>query len=77
MAALRFAFDQLQIERIEADIDVDNRGCIRLAETVGMQYEGRLRHNWKTTLGWRDSVIYSLLAAEYAPLKARWQQRFG
>ncbi|KAH0283479.1 N-acetyltransferase GCN5 [Aureobasidium namibiae CBS 147.97] len=48
--------------RVFADVDPDNRGSIKLLETSGFKLEGRLRAEWETHIGIRDSLIYGLLA---------------
>jgi RimJ/RimL family protein N-acetyltransferase len=69
--ALAIAIDQMFEEkgarRIFADIDPDNGACIRTFEALGFRYEGRLRGNWETHIGVRDSVIYALLRDEPRP----------
>jgi RimJ/RimL family protein N-acetyltransferase len=56
-----YAFDQLGLHRISADIDPDNSASISLFLRAGFQREGLLRGNWKTHLGIRDSVIMGKL----------------
>jgi RimJ/RimL family protein N-acetyltransferase len=50
--------------RVFADIDPDNRACIRTFEALGFRYEGCLKGNWETHIGVRDSLIYALLHDE-------------
>jgi ribosomal-protein-alanine N-acetyltransferase len=50
--------------RVFADVDPDNRASIKLLEMLGFQLEGRLRAEWETHIGIRDSLIYGLLAEE-------------
>ena len=57
-------FERRGARRIFADVDVDNGPSLRLFERLGFQYEGRLRGNWMTHLGERDSAIYGLLASD-------------
>ena len=47
--------------RIFADTDPDNIGSIRLLERLGFLFEGRLRAEWETHIGVRDTLIYGLL----------------
>ncbi len=54
-----YGFAELNLHRIVADIDPDNMPSIRLFEACGFANEGRLKHNWRTHLGLRDSVIYA------------------
>lgn len=51
--------------RVFADVDPDNRGSIKLLETLGFKLEGRLRAEWETHIGIRDSLIYGILAHEW------------
>ena len=66
--AVAAVVDQLFAEgqrRVFADCDPDNRGSIALLERLGFQFEGRLREEWRTHIGTRDSLIYGLLASEW------------
>jgi RimJ/RimL family protein N-acetyltransferase len=47
--------------RIFADVDPDNRASVALLERLGFRLEGRLRGEWQTHIGVRDSLIYGLL----------------
>nr|WP_277998630.1 GNAT family protein [Sphingomonas liriopis] len=51
--------------RVFADTDPDNAGSIRLLERLGFTLEGRLRAEWHTHIGVRDSLIYGLLREEW------------
>ena len=51
--------------RLFADVDPDNAGSIRLLERLGFTLEGRLRGEWVTHIGTRDSLIFGLLAKEW------------
>ncbi|MDP3782205.1 MAG: GNAT family protein, partial [Sphingopyxis sp.] len=42
-----------------------NCGSIALLERLGFQYEGRLRGEWETHIGVRDSLIFGLLRDEW------------
>lgn len=63
-AVLRFAVAEMGLHRVEADVDPDNAGSIRLLERLGFVYEGRLRERWFTFGTWKDSLFYGLLAAD-------------
>jgi [ribosomal protein S5]-alanine N-acetyltransferase len=56
-----YAFGELGMHRLMADIDPDNSASISLFLRAGFQREGLLRQNWKTHLGVRDSVIMAML----------------
>ena len=60
-----YGFDELELRRIFADTDPENRGSIGLLERLGFQREGRLRGEWETHSGVRDSLIYGLLRDEW------------
>ena len=51
--------------RVFADTDPDNTGSNSLLESLGFICEGRLRGEWETHLGVRDSFIWGLLAEEW------------
>lgn len=51
--------------RVFADTDPDNVGSNSLLESLGFVREGRLRGEWETHLGVRDSLIWGLLAEEW------------
>jgi ribosomal-protein-alanine N-acetyltransferase len=57
-----YAFGELSMHRLMADIDPDNSASISLFLRAGFQREGLLRQNWKTHLGVRDSVIMAKLS---------------
>lgn len=52
--------------RVFADTDPDNGPSITLLRRLGFTLEGRLRDEWKTHIGIRDSLIWGLLADEWA-----------
>lgn len=58
-------FDDLGLRRIFADTDPENGGSIALLERLGFQREGRLRGEWETHIGVRDSLIFGLLQGEW------------
>lgn len=66
--AVTILIDQLFAEgkrRIFADTDPDNLPSIGLLTVLGFTLEGRLRAEWHTHIGTRDSLIYGLLADEW------------
>jgi RimJ/RimL family protein N-acetyltransferase len=54
------------VRRIYADVDPDNAASNRLVERLGFTLEGRLREQWTTHIGARDSLIWGLLASEWS-----------
>lgn len=62
---LDFAFDILQLHRIEADTDPDNRPSLALLEKFGFAREGLFRDRWWVHGKWHDSVMLGLLESVY------------
>jgi RimJ/RimL family protein N-acetyltransferase len=60
-----YGFHDLKLRRIFADTDPENSGSIGLLERLGFQREGRLRGEWETHIGVRDSLIFGLLKDEW------------
>lgn len=61
--------------RVFADTDPDNAASNRLLEALGFTLEGRLRGEWETHIGVRDSLIWGRLATDSAPVTLRVQKR--
>jgi RimJ/RimL family protein N-acetyltransferase len=59
-AAMRYAFDQLKVERVTAHIRFSNRRALKLAKGAGFHEEGIARR-W---FGDEDAVILGLLRSE-------------
>ena len=62
--AIRFAFDELGLHRIEADADPRNERSLRLLERLGFRREGLLRERYRANGEWQDAVFLALLRAE-------------
>lgn len=58
-------FDDLRLNRLEADVDPRNGPSCRSLERVGFQLEGRLRERWWVDGEVSDSALYGLLRAEW------------
>ncbi|QGZ39475.1 RimJ/RimL family protein N-acetyltransferase [Pseudoduganella flava] len=67
-ALLAFAFGELDLHRLEADIDPRNTGSTQCLERLGFQREGLLRERWIVGGEVHDSVLYGLLRREWAAL---------
>ncbi len=63
---LRLGFETLGLHRIYATCDPRNLASARVMEKIGMQFEGRLRETMLLRDGWRDSLVYGILAREFA-----------
>jgi RimJ/RimL family protein N-acetyltransferase len=64
-ALIAFAFGELGLRRLEADIDPRNAGSARGLEKLGFTREGLLRERWSVAGEVSDSAIYGLLAREF------------
>src|ERR1019366_477648 len=52
-----WAFENLDVERVEATCDPRNVGSERILRRLGMTHEGTLRHVLRIRDGWRDSHV--------------------
>jgi [ribosomal protein S5]-alanine N-acetyltransferase len=62
---LAFAFDDLALHRIEADVDPRNARSIASLERLGFRREGHLRERWHVGTEICDGLFYGLLAPEW------------
>ena len=71
-ALIGYAFGELGLHRLEADIDPRNLASARSLEKLGFTREGHLRERWIVGGEVSDSALYGLLAREFkgAPLPA-------
>lgn len=60
-AVIHFAFTDLKLHRLEADVDPDNAGSLGVLEKLGFQREGLFRDRWLSHGEWVDSVMLGLL----------------
>ncbi|MCH7549867.1 MAG: GNAT family N-acetyltransferase [Candidatus Krumholzibacteriota bacterium] len=60
-----FAFDTLDLHRIEADIDPANTPSIRIVESFGFQREGYLRERYHVGDIIQDALMYGLLRSDW------------
>lgn len=64
-ALLHYAFEELNLHRIEADVDPRNEPSIKTLERLGFQREGYLRERWQVGGGIQDALFYGLLRHEW------------
>ncbi|MEI4801837.1 GNAT family protein [Bacillus sp. NPDC077411] len=64
-ACIRYGFEILQLNRIEARCHASNVQSERVMKRLGMQYEGTLRKDMFVKGAYRDTKIYSILREEY------------
>ena len=60
-----FCFRELDLHRLEADIDPDNTASLRLFERQGFKREGLLRERWYQMGEVQDAVFLGLLRNEW------------
>ncbi|GAB3024266.1 MULTISPECIES: GNAT family N-acetyltransferase [Oleiagrimonas] len=65
-ALIAYAFDDMKLRRIEADIDPANAASRRALERQGFVHEGRLRERWDVNGRITDSDLYGLLSSDRA-----------
>lgn len=75
---LRYGFEELDLHRVEADIDPRNEASARSLERHGFRAEGLLRERWIVEGVVSDSRFYGLLRSEWSALaQPRGQQTGG
>lgn len=68
-ALLAYAFQELALHRIEADVDPRNSASIRTVERLGFQREGYLRERWQVNGEIQDTLFYGLLRPDWERVK--------
>jgi RimJ/RimL family protein N-acetyltransferase len=63
-AVIEFAFNTLDLHRIEADVDSENIPSIGLLEKLGFEREGLFRDRWRVYGEWQDSIMLALIKQE-------------
>ncbi len=64
-ALLEYGFRELDLNRVEADIDPRNLASAKCLERLGFQYEGLLRERWIVDGEISDTGFYGLLRREW------------
>lgn len=62
---LRFAFESLDVHRVEADADPRNERSLRLLERLNFKREGLLRERYHVSGEIQDAVVLGLLHSEW------------
>ena len=70
-ALLGWAFDTLDLNRVQAEADTRNRPSARVLEKLGFVLEGTLREDCVVDGDVSDSWVYGLLRREWHPAPAR------
>jgi RimJ/RimL family protein N-acetyltransferase len=71
-----FAFETLELHRLEADADPRNERSLRALERLGFRREGHLRERYHQCGELQDALLYGLLRSEW-PAAASAQPRPG
>ena len=66
---LRWAFDTLDLNRVQADLDTRNPASARVLEKCGFVHEGTLREDCIVDGEVSDSWVYGLLRRQWKPLR--------
>ena len=61
---IRYAFDELGLHRLEANIQPGNEASIALARSVGFEYEGFSPRFLRINGEWCDHERWAVLAAD-------------
>ena len=70
-AVLRFGFEELNLNRIEAQFECDNPASGRVMEHVGMRREGTLKERLYNKSRFVDVELYAILREEWRKLSGR------
>lgn len=70
-ALVDHAFGDLQLRRIEADVDPRSSAALSTLDHLGFRREGYLRQRWRIAGELQDSVLMGLLSTDWAARKAR------
>ncbi len=62
---IQFGFEQIKLNRISADVAVENKACIATLNNLGMLKEGVSRQCIWAQGKWWDEVQFSILGKEY------------
>lgn len=64
-AIVRFGFEQMRLNRIEADTDSENYGSMRVLEKVGFRREGVQHEQYFEWDEFHDLVLFALLRKDF------------
>ena len=72
---IRFFFEELHLNRVEACHDINNPASGKVMEKCHMTYEGTLRQGGRNNQGIADLAVYSILREEYEALQNMKQEK--
>lgn len=65
---LRFYFDELRYQKVNADVYAFNEPSIKLHEKLGFTLEGRIRRAYYSQGAYHDELVYGMTAEEFRAL---------
>ena len=68
-SVLRFAFDELGLHRLQANVQPDNARSVALLRATGWREEGYARRYLKIGGRWRDHLMFAILAEDVRPMR--------
>lgn len=69
-ALLRYAYSELELNRIQIGADVANLPSRRIPEKLGFVLEGVVRASYRAESGFRDCALYAMLREDFIRLGA-------
>ena len=67
--ALTFAFEALDLHRIDSEVLLTNEASVRLHERLGFKRDGLLREHVRRDSRYLDVLVFSILRLEWAEVK--------
>lgn len=64
-AVVQFGLEKMELNRVEATVNLDNPASQRVMEKLGMKREGILRESYKIQGAYMDHYIYAVLRSEW------------
>jgi ribosomal-protein-alanine N-acetyltransferase len=64
-ALIRYGFEEMELNRIEATVDPENIRSIRLLERMGFMKEGRLRKRHFYKVRYHDELVFGILKEDW------------
>lgn len=74
LALLHYAYNDLNLNRIEAKVEPQNKNSIKLLNKLGFSFEGTLRQYEKSRRNFIDLHMYSKLKNEYTEWASQWNR---
>jgi ribosomal-protein-serine acetyltransferase len=65
-ALLRLAFEELELNRVQVCVAVQNARSRAVVERLGMRFEGIAREHYRLGDTYHDDALYAMLASEWA-----------